>query len=108
MDGLANPYFAMAAILGAGLQGVLDGEPIMIKNCKDDPALMDDNSRAHIGIKQMLPKDFQEAMQCLSQDVGMKKILGHTCVKTYLIVESGDGDAGCDDGGAARQLLERY
>lgn len=90
MDGLANPYFAMAAILGAGLQGVLDAEPLSSSDCLGDPALMDDTDREGHGIMQMMPKDLREAMQFLEKDVSLGDIMGHSFVKTYLRVKTAE------------------
>lgn len=87
MDGLANPYFAMAAILGAGLQGVLDKESLTSQDCLRDPALMDNVSRAHHGITQLMPKNVQEAMDMLADDAELGNILGSPFVKTYLTVK---------------------
>lgn len=110
MDGLANPYFAMAAILGAGLQGVLDGERMTANDCLEDPALMDDPSRTAQGITQMMPKDFHEAMQSLDVDVGLRNILGSTFVSTYLRIKHAEAEM--LDGMTREQrrnfLLERY
>jgi glutamine synthetase len=87
MDGLANPYLALAAVLGAGLQGVLDAESLTLKDCPGDPALMSARARGILGIAQMLPCDLQEAMLCLDRDAGLRDVLGTALVDKYLLVK---------------------
>jgi glutamine synthetase len=87
MDGLANRYLALAAILGAGLQGILDKSPLTHKDCGIDPALLDAEGRERLGIEEELPKDLLDALLRLDNDTVLKDILGRELVKTYLIVK---------------------
>lgn len=51
MDGLANPYLALAAILTVGLKGIEDGEVLTIGECLEDPATMSYQEKEKLGIK---------------------------------------------------------
>jgi glutamine synthetase len=110
MDGLANPYLALAAVLGAGLKSVLDAEPLALEDCTVDPALMSAKARSGLGIKQMLPRDLQEAMLCLDCDSGLRNILGTALVDAYLLVKRAETAMLTDMAEEERRqfLLERY
>ena len=47
IDGLANMYLVVGAIIGAGLRGIADGEVSPIKDCQMDPAKLSDEERGH-------------------------------------------------------------
>lgn len=85
MDGFANPYLAMAAILGAGFQGVADAEPLTIHDCRGDPATLTPEEREKFGIKQKLPTNMSAAYKSLREDQGMRQILGKPFVDHYLM-----------------------
>jgi glutamine synthetase len=90
MDGLANSYLAIAAILGAGVQGIIDGRPLLIKDCQADPALLDVDAQHRLGIRERLPSTLEEAMRHLGEDEGLRVILGDQLVDTYLTVKAAE------------------
>jgi glutamine synthetase len=110
MDGLANRYLALAAMLGAGLQGVLDQLPLTHKDCGADPALLDVEGRKRLGIEEQLPKDFRDALQRLDKDRGLRSILSEELVNTYLTVKFAEMEMlnGMEIEERRRFLLERY
>lgn len=87
MDGLANPYLALGAVLGVGLQGVLDKEPLTMKDCLKDPAHLTKRERDKLGISERLPRSIEEALDCLRDDAQLRAILGGAVVDTYLTVK---------------------
>lgn len=84
MDGFANPYLAMSAVLGAGFQGVLDAEPLTKPDCQVDPATLTDQERKYHGIAELLPVSMSEALEYLRQDEEMGKVLGKAVVEHHL------------------------
>lgn len=84
MDGFANPYLALSAVLGAGFQAVLDGEPLTKPDCQADPANLTDQEREDGGITELLPVSMSEALGCLREDEGLGKILGKAVVEHHL------------------------
>ncbi len=110
MDGLANPYLALAAILGAGLQGVLDKEPLTMKDCQKDPATLTERERDELGISERLPRSIDEALECLRLDTQLREILGGAVVDTYMIVKKAEGEMLLQMEPAKRRnwLIERY
>lgn len=110
MDGLANKYLALAAVLGVGLQGVLDNEPLTHKDCNSDPALLDVENRKKLGIVEQLPKDFPDALRKLDKDNSLRKIVGEDLVNVYLTVKHAEMEMleAMDPEERRGFLLERY
>ena len=110
MDGLANPYLALAAIIGAGVQSVLDGESMTLKDCVDDPAKLSPTQRTALGICQNLPRSIEEALECLRNDLQLGEILGEAVVRTYRTVKEAEGAIlkAMEPEERRRWLIERY
>ncbi|KAI2625654.1 glutamine synthetase/guanido kinase [Hypoxylon sp. NC1633] len=68
LDGLANPYFAVAALLAAGTDGIRKKTPLTWKDCEGDPALYTTEERSKLGIERMFPANLREALQALKDD----------------------------------------
>ncbi|KAI8959625.1 glutamine synthetase/guanido kinase [Daldinia sp. FL1419] len=68
LDGLANPYFAVAALLTAGTDGVRRKAPLTWKDCAGDPARLTAEERGKLGIDKMFPADLREALKALQDD----------------------------------------
>ena len=86
VDGLANPYLALAAVLGAGLQGVFDSEPLTHEDCLDDPANLTSEQRHSLGITQQVPRSIGEALTCFKKS-SLRGILGDAVFENYLAVK---------------------
>ncbi|KAF7430296.1 hypothetical protein PC9H_006000 [Pleurotus ostreatus] len=88
LDGTANPYIAIAGIIGAGVEGVRDQVELKIQdNSGDIPAAnMDDRERGALGITKRLPLSWDEARENLEQDELMGELLGGNFVAKYLNV----------------------
>lgn len=90
VDGFANMYLVLAAVLGAGLDGIATQEPLRWKDCLVDPATVDEHRRQELGITQNLPSSVQEAFQYLREDHRLSEILGDGVVDTFLTVKAGE------------------
>ncbi|KAI1466175.1 glutamine synthetase/guanido kinase [Daldinia caldariorum] len=88
LDGLANPYFAVAALLAAGMDGVRRKAPLTWKDCAGDPARFGAEERARLGIEEMFPADLREALQALREDESLG--LDPTFVQRYVHVKEGE------------------
>ena len=110
MDGLANPYLALGAILGAGVQGVLDSEALTFTDCKDDPASLSGDDRAALGITSQFPKTLDAALNNLKNDTQLKSIMGESVCTTYSIVKTEESRMLKEMEAADRRawLIERY
>lgn len=87
LDGLANPYLALAAVLLAGARGVTDGETLTWADCEIDPATLTDNDRRELRVSEMLPASVEEALQALGEDEGLVEMLGAELVEKYNAVK---------------------
>ncbi|KAI0596354.1 hypothetical protein F4775DRAFT_603969 [Biscogniauxia sp. FL1348] len=90
LDGLANPYFAVAALLAAGTDGVRRRVPLVLGDCTEDPALLSDARRAELNICQMLPANLEEALRALAGDETLVKLLGPEFVRRYIDVKNAE------------------
>lgn len=109
MDGLANPYLALAAILGAGLQSVEDKKPLTMKDCLDDPASLSAEKRKEFGIKDNFPKGIEEALDALEADTQLCEILG-PATDVYARVKRAENEMlkGMEPDERRNWLIERY
>ena len=110
MDGLANPYLALGAILGAGIQGILDSEALTFTDCKDDPASLSGDDRAALGITSQFPKTLDAALNNLKNDTQLKSIMGEPVCTTYVAVKTEESRMLKEMEPADRRawLIERY
>jgi glutamine synthetase len=92
LDGLANPYLAMAAVLFAGIRGALAKEKLVWGDCEDDPVNLTDNDRKELNITEMLPTSLEEALEALKQDEELTDLLGSELVERYIAVKEGEVD----------------
>ncbi|KAJ0159498.1 Protein fluG [Colletotrichum tanaceti] len=110
MDGLANPYLAVAALLGAGTHGFGEAERLTWGDCEVDPASLTPNDRKELGVEQMLPSGLPEALKALRADEVMNELLGEDLVERYATIkeeEMKNLDAiGSDD--RRQWIMERY
>jgi glutamine synthetase len=77
LDGTANPYIALAAILAAGNVGIRDQSTLSMQACvKEAPAEMSEEKRRGMGITRRLPLSLAEARSSFERDDVLKKALG--------------------------------
>lgn len=60
LDGMANPYLALVAVLHAGLDGSREGTGLVWKDCGVDPASLTVVERVELGILEMVPGGLPE------------------------------------------------
>ena len=109
IDGLANPYLALAAIFGAGVQGVKNREPLKIKDLQGDPSQKSEEERKELGIRERFPDGIEQALKNLEQDEELWGILGGAA-ETYCKVKRAEKEMldGMEDGEKRKWLIERY
>ncbi|CAH0003369.1 unnamed protein product [Clonostachys byssicola] len=110
MDGLANPYLAMAAIFSAGIDAVELGQKLLLAECTDDPATLNEEQRKKLNITEKLPATLLEALGSLKEDEALREILGVDSVERYIAVKKAEMKMlGAMDDTAQRQwIIERY
>ncbi|KZP21004.1 glutamine synthetase/guanido kinase [Athelia psychrophila] len=111
VDGLANPYLALASILGAGTLGVKAQQPLTHADCSTlSAAEMDDAARKAAGITTRMSLNLDESRKALAGDAALQEVLGEELVEKYLSLNkalSEAMDAGTEEEAVAR-LIESY
>ena len=86
-DGLANPFMALAAVLLAGLSGIIDNKELTWRDCSDDPATLGPWQQQELGIDKMMPFSLGQALSELEQDRSLVALIGFDVVKQYTAVK---------------------
>jgi glutamine synthetase len=76
LDGTANPYIALAGVLGAGVLAIERGASLDIGEATRPAALMSEGERAALNIRDRLPSSIKEARERLTQDEIVLDLLG--------------------------------
>jgi glutamine synthetase len=85
IDGTANLYLVIAAIIGAGCNGLEDGFHLAWKDCRSSPGLMEQETRIAHGITVMLPKSLKEGLNLLKNPaVGLDRIFPRSFVEKWI------------------------
>ena len=87
LDGLANPYLVMAAVLLAGTNGYRAKEELIWRDCEIDPAHLTENDRKELNVSEMLPDSVEAALQALREDEQLTVLLGSELVEKYTAVK---------------------
>jgi glutamine synthetase len=106
-DGFANTYLALAAILGAGLQGILDKQELVIKDCAPDPSTLTNDGRRELGIMEELPRSIAQALEGVD---ALRDVLGREVIGCYRAVKWAEWRMleEMDDKQRRGWLIERY
>ena len=109
MDGLANPYLALAAIFGSGILGVQNAEPLKMKDVQNDPSKKSEEERRELGIRERFPDGIEQALKNLERDEELWGIMGGAA-ETYCKVKRAEKEMldGMEDMEKRRWLIERY
>ncbi|EHK95995.1 putative protein fluG [Glarea lozoyensis 74030] len=109
VDGLANMYLAVAAILAAGTEGVIGGKGLQFGDCDVDPAELDEEGRKGFGITEMIHGSLEGALRGLGEGgssvrEGVRKWLGDEVVDRYVAVKTAE----LEMMGSMRGVLEKW
>lgn len=113
VDGLANPYFALGAIIAAGLLGLQSGggeQGYAQLDLPFNPSGLDDAGRAHYGVTRRMPGSLEEAVEALKGDGALREVLEQEVVSGYLVMKEAEQRMLGGMGEAERRvfLIERY
>ncbi|KAG9311496.1 hypothetical protein JVU11DRAFT_7693 [Chiua virens] len=115
IDGISNPYLAVAGVLACGIIGIRDDLPLAVKN-HDSPhtaAELTSAEREELGITKRLPLNIDEARRNLATADAIKDILGVELVEHFLqinemlgrVFDRRDGETETE---AVTRLVESY
>ncbi|KAG6828009.1 hypothetical protein H0H92_009701 [Tricholoma furcatifolium] len=115
VDGTANPYIALAGILGSGFAGVRDKMVLKVQDCPGPKtaAQLTEDERQALGITQRMALTWEEARRNLSGNKLLRdSVLGVELTEKYLAVNQTLADAlsldGDDEVAALTRLVEFY
>jgi glutamine synthetase len=84
IDGTANMYLAVAAIVAAGIDGIKSAKDLAWKDSQMSPSLMTEVMREELGIRERLPLSLKEAVEAAKCDSKLGEILSRDLVERYL------------------------
>lgn len=90
LDGLANPYMAIGAILAAGTDGILNHTRLSWSDVQGDPASLTEVQRKDLGVTEMLPSNLKEALEVLGADEKLLHLLNPVLVQRYIDVKNAE------------------
>lgn len=110
LDGLANVYLAMAAIITAGIGGVAGREKLIWGDCQADPATLSGEDRDALGITTRLPQTLKESLGCMASDIDFVTSIGVDVVRRYIDVKSAEMALldGMDAHDRKEWIIDRY
>ena len=110
VDGVANMYFGMAALLASGLDGLRRRAVLGQKDCTQDPSQISEGQRRELGIQRILPRGLKESLRELRGDQVLARALGTKFVADYLAVKRAEMEKldGMGEGERRLWLIERY
>jgi len=110
IDGLANPYLVLAAIITAGTHGFEAKEKMIWKDCIHDPSTLMGEERDELGIKQKLPTSLKQALEELSGSDILTKRLGEKFIQRYTAIKLAEIELLTTMGEDERRdwLIDRY
>ena len=108
VDGTANTYLALGAVLAAGIAGIESGERLP-PSTEEDPLLLSAEEQEARGIRQ-LPASLPEAADELSESVVLQEAMGDFLFQVFLATRRGEAEQyeGFDDDRLMRALRWRY
>ncbi|KAI1305754.1 hypothetical protein F5Y03DRAFT_394939 [Xylaria venustula] len=86
LDGMANPYLALAALILGGTEGAA----LTMGDCTINPAKLSGEERRSLGIQKQFPASLEEALEALAGDAKMVELLGNDFVDRYVAVKKGE------------------
>ncbi|CAO2647166.1 Nn.00g080880.m01.CDS01 [Neocucurbitaria sp. VM-36] len=83
IDGTANMYLTIAALIAAGVDGIRSNQELIWGDSQESPSLMSSSMRENLGITQRLPLTLKEAIEAIETDPTLSSILSQDLVERY-------------------------
>jgi len=94
IDGTANIYLVLAAILGAGCNGLEEKTCLTWEDCQTSPGLMTQETRLNYGITTMLPKSLKDGLAILrNSTAGLDKIYSKSFIDKWIYFKGKEEEA---------------
>jgi glutamine synthetase len=111
LDGFANMYLAIGAIVAGGLLGLKSqGVDFPQKDVQVNPSLMSEDQRVQFGVVEKMPRSLEDALESLRADGEFKEILAEGLVYDFLAMKGAEIKMLGEMEEAKRRvwLIERY
>lgn len=111
LDGLANPYLAVAALLGSGARSVAKRTVLTWRDCGDvAPYELPEAGRRTLGIVTRFPGSLGQALEALERDEELVEGMGRRLVERYIAVKRAEMAMleGMGEDERRRWVMERY
>lgn len=110
LDGFANPYLALSALLAAGLDGVESKKQMVAKDCTTNPAHLTEVQRVELGIADKMPTSLEQTLQKLEKDEMLKRYLNEKLIDDYVVMKRAEKEMldEMDEKERHAWLIERY
>lgn len=110
LDGFANPYLALSALLAAGLDGLETQKRLEMKDCTENPARLTEAQRAELGIMKRMPASLEESLHHLEADEVLKRFMNPQLIDDYVVMKRAEKQMleEMDEQKRHAWLVERY
>lgn len=110
VDGLANPYLALCALLSAGICGMREKLPLTGGSCAKAAARLSAQEREDLGVKDLLPTTLDDSLAALDGDRQMHDLMGPIIISSYVSLKRGEAKflRAMDDNQRRIWLIARY
>jgi glutamine synthetase len=111
LDGLANMYFAVGAVLAAGLLGVKEGmTEFAEKDIPYNPSQLSPEQLTSFGVTHKLPTSFSEALEALEHDTQLREMLADGLFRDFISMKKAEQKMLGEMAEGERRvwLIERY
>lgn len=90
MDGFANPYLALCALLAAGMDGMKRGTQLSAGPCPRGANVLSAGGREKLGIRTLFPKTLSESLDVLKSNTVICETIGQAIIEPYLAIKRGE------------------
>jgi glutamine synthetase len=87
LDGFANPYLALSALLAAGLNGVESKKQMIAQDCTTNPAHLTDAQLEELGITEKMPTSLEQSLQELERDDMLRRFVNPRLIDDYVVMK---------------------
>jgi glutamine synthetase len=87
LDGFANPYLALSALLAAGLNGVESKKQMITKDCTLNPAHLTETQLDELGITEKMPSSLEQSLQELEKDDVLRRFISSRLIDDYVVMK---------------------
>jgi glutamine synthetase len=109
LDGFANMYLAISAIMAGGLLGIKAQREYIYKDCLDNPVNLTEVERNEYGINKKMPTTIYQSLEAISLHDSLKTRIGKPLVEAYIVMKREEQSHLTKMGPKAHNwLVERY